>query len=112
MNDVTKLPKWAQQELKTKDAMIAHLQKTIDDMVGSDGSEADIVYDMGMYPDKGKPLPKHTTVRFKTGDRTHEAIEVRLARDSSNQTYVHIYSTERLTIRPNSANIIYAYTER
>jgi hypothetical protein len=71
-NDITKLPKWAQQEIeRLENSVEYHKGRLAESIPQGEGASDTIVY-MG-YGEEHVGLPNGTPIRFQTGDGVVEA---------------------------------------
>ncbi len=104
-NDVSKLPKWAQDQIRWRDNEIKRLRREIHQLIGgaADGcGGTNIAYRDGIRDDI--PLPADKTISFypskKEGEFDRESrIDVRIERGG-----IYVSTQRRLIIQPEASN--------
>lgn len=100
--DITKLPKWAQSELRRLERDLASARETL-----AAGPE-----DSNTFADPystRRPLGADPTILFVLGER--DEIRVRVDRDSHGRAYLDVNaSSGRLMVHPRSSNGIELYS--
>ena len=104
--DVTKLPKWAQQEIERLERDVEHFQATLS--VGPDDSNtfAD------PYSSAPRPLGHGTTIEFVMTDGTR--IRVRAERNSVSGAYdrIDVNGGDTIAVLPRAANSVEIQVQR
>jgi hypothetical protein len=94
-HDLSKLPKWAQQEISRLRANEKHLRRRIEA-----GPEDSNVF-AEPYSDSPTPLGKDTTIEFRFGDGWHQKFKVDLVGE-----YLEIYGGNTLQVEPQASNVV------
>lgn len=97
-NDVTKLPKWAQDQIQWRDSEIKRLNQQVQQLLG--GVEVtNITYRDGLTY---KPLPADKTINFHPSVFDVEnRIDVRIERGG-----IYVMTQRRLIIHPEASNTV------
>lgn len=103
-NDVSKLPKWAQERIQWLERENVRLARKLDQLEGTE--ETNITYLDGLGE---RPLPANKTIRFQTDDGH---IDVRLERpERGERGGICINAEHPMSIRPEAANAAKIYNE-
>jgi len=94
-NDVSKLPKWAQDRIRLLERKAERLEHKIDQLEGTE--ETNITYLDGLGE---RPLPANKTIRFQT-NAGH--IDVRLEREGEG---LYVNAQHPMAIHPQAANSV------
>jgi len=94
-----KLPKWAQQEIKTLEQNLASANKTI---AMYDGTEETNTYINNFL--SVKPLPKNASIEFKIGERQENTVRVRVVDNKTIDVNTDSRTGGTLSIKPRATN--------
>ena len=97
-----KLPKWAQQEIKCLTQNLEYAKKQIAMYNGTEETNTYIREGMDR-----KPLPKSASVEFKIGERQENTTTVRIVNNKTIDVNTDSRSGGTLVIKPRSANSFY-----
>lgn len=99
-NDITKLPVWAQDRIRSAESRVASLERKVDLLFDGEAESNTHWLDLaGTY--KPRPLPKGALIRFSIDK--YDYIEVRL--DDDGHLNMHGNATD-LAVKPQAANHI------
>lgn len=105
-HDISKLPVWAQRQLKDAQYEIEKLQRQLEIAQNtSTGGETD-TYILEGISDKTY-LPKYTLIGFQLGDGFHNAVTVGLGIETTGgRRYLRINGNSSIKLLPRSSNHI------
>lgn len=95
--DITKLPRWAQDRIKALEADVAHAQAQLAAHDAPDGTP--ITWTTSIDSTR-HGLHKYATVRFQT---PNGYVDVHLTDEGE----LRVYAQNTMVIRPRSANLVY-----
>lgn len=102
MNDITKLPKWAQDRIRQADGRIASLERKLGQIYGNLETNT---HWLDLSPASGeilkpRPIPYGSPIRFSIDK--FDYIEVRLDDDG----YLNMHGNAAVAVRPEASNHI------
>lgn len=98
--DISKLPKWAQQKIIALESQVAVYKEQVDQFLGSEATFTSL--SLGFLNDD-RPIPDESEIRFRLSGKKYSCIEV--SRDlSGNQ--IRIMGDRGLTVQPVASNVI------
>ena len=100
--DVTKLPKWAQDHIRSLELQNQSLASDMAQMTGTVDSPTS--YSVGT--ETPMPLPKNATVRFQLGENSDEVINAKVQQDQGRTILVIGALTRKIIIEPTASNRI------
>jgi hypothetical protein len=103
--DITRLPKWAQDRIRLLEANLRSAQRDLDAMTGDPANTDTLLWN---YQNE-KGLPRHANIRFRTGPKGADYIDARL---DDIEGCVVIHGGDRLAIVPSASNVIKIYNVR
>lgn len=103
MNDLTKLPKWAQEHIKLLDAKLRHAEYKLQVIQLENNKCGSGIVKMTCGLNTEVILNDHSTIEFKVSDR-----RIRVAlRNEGDDYYVDVNGESHLSISPRFANSFY-----
>lgn len=101
VEDITKLPKWAQRRIQT-------LERDNADLVAQlTAGDADTDVHILDYVHGDRPLPRHTVIKFTLSNGGYVQCRVNDKRDC-----VNVMTEEALHVQPEVTNVINVWTAR
>ena len=98
---IKRLPKWAQDHIKTLERDLAHAKDHISALGATTASESPITW--SDTPIKDKPLPAHARVRFRLGDG---AIECSIVEGMLRVSECRSGKLPALSVLPRASNVV------
>ena len=102
MNDITKLPKWAQAKISVLEANVEHYKKAALEMESGESN----VYqrDYASWPEDRRPIKRDSHILFVAEDGTE--FDVGFRDDEFEVTLGARSVKDRLAIKPRSSNVV------
>ncbi len=106
MQDINKLPKWAQMEMKRLQNEVEFLKSKLNQVMGTDTNSTDTNTFLVDGLSK-KPLPKNSVIDFNVGDNLQNKISVYIRRDGFIDVNADARDGSTFVILPRAANSFY-----
>lgn len=106
MNDVKKLPKWAQSEIEVLQMRLAEAAKKVRAIDEGRKTKVSIIRPLSEHEDKPIYLPDDKTIRFQIGPAEWQWIDVRIRKTSEQSAeFLELMSGGDQLIAPEVRNV-------
>jgi len=107
--NIEKLPKWAQSHIKVLEMRLREQRERKEELEALYRGEGETNVILVDHTNGDKPLPKNSTIRFKTGKQQDwENIDIRVDR----RGMLEVRGMRGISVRPEAANMIRIKVER